>query len=231
MYKLFFIISLLVGMFITGCNQSSLEPEDENINPDYVNYTDEQENQADQDQDGGRFRVPVNPGREQNIFRYDNPEPGQNQQEANEMPNADKEQQDPKVENQPKSQQSNANFKQRVIELTNQARQENGVEPLSADQQVAEVAQKKSEDMSENNYFSHTSPTFGSTFDLLEDSGVEYSEALENIAAGQQSPQQVVKGWLNSEGHRKNILDPNVTHIGIGYDKDGNYWTQVFIKK
>lgn len=66
---------------------------------------------------------------------------------------------------------------------------------------------------------------------MLEDSGVEYSEALENIAAGQQSPQQVVKGWLNSEGHRKNILDPNVTHIGIGYDKDGNYWTQVFIKK
>ena len=61
--------------------------------------------------------------------------------------------------------------------------------------------------------------------------GVSYSAAGENIAMGQRSPEEVVKGWMDSPGHRENILKPGFTHIGIGYDKNGNYWTQQFITK
>ncbi|SEB09722.1 uncharacterized protein, YkwD family [Thalassobacillus cyri] len=122
-------------------------------------------------------------------------------------------------------------IQRQVVELTNQERKKNGLKPLKIDQEVTEVAQEKSEDMSENDYFSHNSPTYGSPFDMMKDFGVDYTRAAENIAAGQQTPESVVDGWMNSAGHRKNILNGQLTHIGVGYDKDGNYWTQMFIRK
>lgn len=132
---------------------------------------------------------------------------------------------------QQQSDQANGDFQQQVIDLTNKAREKNGLKPLKNSNDVEEVAQTKSEDMAKNDYFSHTSPTYGSPFDMLKEFGVNYSTAAENIAAGQQSPQSVVDGWLNSSGHRKNIMNKNITHIGVGYAKDGNYWVQMFIAK
>lgn len=118
-----------------------------------------------------------------------------------------------------------------VIDLTNKERQKNGLPPLKADASLSRVAQAKSNDMNAKHYFSHTSPTYGSPFDMMRDFGVTYRSAGENIAMGQPTAQQVVTAWMNSEGHRKNILSPNYTNIGVGYTKSGNYWSQMFIGK
>lgn len=120
---------------------------------------------------------------------------------------------------------------QQVIDLTNAERSKNGLPGLTMDNQLCGVAQKKSVDMQQNNYFSHTSPTYGSPFDMMRDFGVTYNSAGENIAQGQQTPQAVVQAWMNSEGHRKNILSNSFTHIGVGYEQNGNHWTQMFIGK
>ena len=119
----------------------------------------------------------------------------------------------------------------RVIELTNVQRRQNGLPDLKADTQLSGVAQKKSVDMKQNNYFSHTSPTYGSPFDMMRDFGVTYKTAGENIAQGQQTPEQVVDAWMKSQGHRENILSPKYTHIGVGYEAGGHHWTQMFIGK
>lgn len=120
---------------------------------------------------------------------------------------------------------------QQVIDLTNQQRKQNGLPALQADTKLISVAQKKSEDMQQKGYFSHTSPTYGSPFDMMRDFGVTYRSAGENIAQGQRTPQEVVQAWMNSEGHRKNILSRDFTHIGVGYDPAGHHWTQMFIGK
>lgn len=122
-------------------------------------------------------------------------------------------------------------FIQQVVDLTNRERTNNGLPPIAADTELQKAAQMKSDDMATNNYFSHTSPTYGSPFDMLRNLGIEYKVAAENIAQGQRSPQEVVTAWMNSEGHRKNILNRDITHIGVGHAASGNYWTQLFIKK
>ncbi|CAG9621650.1 CAP domain-containing protein [Sutcliffiella rhizosphaerae] len=120
---------------------------------------------------------------------------------------------------------------QKVIELTNAERRKNGLSDLKADASLSNVARDKSKDMQQNNYFSHTSPTHGSPFDMMRDYGISYNTAGENIAMGQRSPEEVVQAWMNSEGHRKNILNGQFTHIGVGYVEEGNYWTQMFTGK
>lgn len=152
--------------------------------------------------------------------------PQQQQQQAQ----APKQQQAP-AQQQQQPAQGISDFAQQVITLTNAERQKNGLKPLQADTQLSGVAQKKSEDMQKNNYFSHTSPTYGAPFDMMRDFGVTYRTAGENIAQGQQTPQQVVQAWMNSEGHRKNILNGQFTHIGVGFEKAGSHWTQMFIGK
>jgi len=96
------------------------------------------------------------------------------------------------------------------------------------------MARDKSADMRDHHYFSHQSPTYGSPFDMMKKYGISYTTAGENIAAGQTTPEEVVQAWMNSEGHRANILNPNYTAIGVGYVKGGSYgsyWTQDFIGK
>ena len=122
-------------------------------------------------------------------------------------------------------------IEQAVLDLTNAERQKAGLQPLQADRNLMNSARQKSTDMASNNYFSHTSPTYGSPFDQMKANGVTYKSAAENIAMGQRTAEEVVKGWMESPGHRQNILTPEFTHIGIGYDKNGNYWTQQFIQK
>ncbi|WP_163538508.1 CAP domain-containing protein [Gracilibacillus sp. YIM 98692] len=246
--RVFLLFSILCLFLIVACNQQSLEPEnEEGTNPEYVGFGGDQGGGDNPQITERRFRVPITPGKEQNIFgdedrytqRYQdgerNDENNQQQQQnlqQNQQQNQQQEQADQGNEPQGNTNQGKlGDFRQKVIDLTNQRRSENGAGNVSLDQELAEVAQKKSQDMAENNYFSHTSPTYGSPFNMLDQFGVDYTKASENIAAGQTSPEQVVESWMNSEGHRKNLLDPAVTHIGVGYASDGDYWTQLFIKK
>src|SRR5690625_815255 len=122
-------------------------------------------------------------------------------------------------------------FEQQVVELTNQERTKNGLQPLEVDYELSKVAREKSRDMQVNNYFDHNSPTYGSPFDMIRSYGINYRTAGENIAMGQRSPDEVVNAWMNSPGHRENILNSSFTHIGVGYVEQGNYWTQQFIGK
>ncbi|WP_242212716.1 CAP domain-containing protein [Bacillus cereus group sp. BfR-BA-01383] len=122
-------------------------------------------------------------------------------------------------------------FEQRVVELTNAERAKQGLPALQIDTELSKVARIKSEDMQKNNYFDHNSPTYGSPFDMMKKFGISYTSAGENIAQGQRTPEEVVQAWMNSAGHRANILNNSFTHIGVGYVESGNYWTQQFITK
>lgn len=122
-------------------------------------------------------------------------------------------------------------FESDVVALTNRERRQAGLNALEVDTSLSQVARQKSTDMQQQNYFSHTSPTYGSPFDMMRDFGITYRSAGENIAKGQTSPEEVVQAWMNSQGHRENILNANFTHIGVGYEQNGNHWTQMFITK
>ena len=111
----------------------------------------------------------------------------------------------------------------------NEIRQQNGLKPLTENWELSRVARYKSQDMLDNRYFSHTSPTYGSPFQMIKAFGLSYRTAGENIAKGYASPQAVVNCWMNSSGHRANILNVSYTQIGIGYVAQGNYWTQMFV--
>lgn len=122
-----------------------------------------------------------------------------------------------------------SNYEQKVAELVNIERQKNGLAPLTLDSAISKVARIKSKDMSDNNYFAHQSPTYGSAGDMLKQYGINWSAWGENIAAGQRTPEEVVNAWMNSEGHRANILSPNFSKIGVGYVNNGRpNWTQMF---
>jgi uncharacterized YkwD family protein/spore coat assembly protein SafA len=118
---------------------------------------------------------------------------------------------------------------QQVLDLVNQERAKVGLKPLQMDWELQRVARTKSQDMRNKGYFSHQSPTYGSPFDMMKQFGISYRTAGENIAQGQRNPQEVMNAWMNSSGHRANILKADFTHIGVGYEANGNYWTQMFI--
>lgn len=122
-------------------------------------------------------------------------------------------------------------FEQQVLTLTNAERAKQGLAALQADTKLMAAAREKSVDMQKNNYFSHTSPTFGSPFDRLKALGISYKSAGENIAQGQRTPAEVVQAWMDSPGHRANILNTSYTHLGVGFVENGYYWTQQFIQK
>lgn len=123
---------------------------------------------------------------------------------------------------------------EQVLSLVNQERSKAGLKPLQMDWELQRVARTKSCDMAQKGYFSHQSPTYGSPFDMMKQFGIQYKTAGENIASGQRTPEEVMQSWMNSSGHRANILKPEYTHIGVGYCKGGqmgHYWTQQFISK
>ncbi|MBQ8879972.1 MAG: SafA/ExsA family spore coat assembly protein [Clostridia bacterium] len=124
-----------------------------------------------------------------------------------------------------------AAYEKEVIRLVNVERQKAGLLPLQHDWELSRVARYKSQDMRDNGYFSHTSPTYGSPFQMIRSFGISYKSAGENIARGYTSPESVVNGWMNSSGHRANILNSSFTHIGVGYVTEGSYWTQMFIMR
>lgn len=122
-------------------------------------------------------------------------------------------------------------YEQEVIRLVNVIRAENGLNQLTYDWELSRVARIKSQDMKDNRYFAHNSPVYGTPFQMIKNFGISYRSAGENIAMGYRTPQAVVNGWMNSSGHRANILNASYTHIGVGYVADGSYWTQMFISK
>lgn len=120
-----------------------------------------------------------------------------------------------------------------VIRLVNVERNKVGRSPLTTNNQVSNVARLKSQDFIDNNYFSHNSPTYGTPFNMLKSFGISFTAAAENIASGQRTAAEVMKSWMNSSGHRENILSPTYNQIGVGVARDNNgniYWTQMFIR-
>lgn len=120
-------------------------------------------------------------------------------------------------------------FENEVIRLVNEIRVKNGLSALNTNWELSRIARYKSQDMVSNRYFSHTSPTYGSPFQMIKSFGLTYQSAGENIAYGQTTPQAVVNAWMNSSGHRANILNSSYKQIGVGYVANGHYWTQLFI--
>lgn len=121
-----------------------------------------------------------------------------------------------------------------VIRLTNLERVKNGLPELKSNWELSRVARYKSADMRDNKYFGHTSPVYGGPFQMISDFGIWYSAAGENIAKGYASAAAVVQGWMNSSGHRANILNAGYTHIGVGLAIDSygtKTWTQMFIRE
>lgn len=123
-------------------------------------------------------------------------------------------------------------FEKRVLELVNIERAKHGLSALQWSSELASVARAHSKDMHERGFFSHTNPDGKSPFDRIKAAGIKYSYAAENIAAGQSTPEAVVEGWMNSKGHRENILNGNLKYLGVGfYEASGGYkyyWTQNF---
>lgn len=120
---------------------------------------------------------------------------------------------------------------QQMIDFVNEARKAAGLQPLSPDSKLAEVARAKSKDMIDHNYFSHQSPTYGSPFEMMQKFGIKYSTAGENIACNQ-SVQAAHEALMNSPGHRENILNASFTQIGIGIvdgGQCGKMFTQMFV--
>ena len=120
-----------------------------------------------------------------------------------------------------------------VFNLINTQRLNNGLSVLQIDEETQKVARIKAQDMVDNNYFSHTSPTYGSPFDMLKSFKISYKSAGENIA-GNSSNSGVVNAWMNSEGHRANILNNSFNYTGIGVvssPKYGKMYVQMFLGK
>lgn len=123
---------------------------------------------------------------------------------------------------------------EQVLLLVNAQRSKNGLKDLTLSSELTNLAKMKAQDMADKNYFSHTSPTYGTPFEMLQQYGISYKAAGENIAAGQKTAEAVMESWMNSSGHRANILSSSYTELGVGYVKGGSYgteWVQLFIGK
>jgi uncharacterized protein YkwD len=116
----------------------------------------------------------------------------------------------------------------RVVALVNAERAAAGCRPLAVSDALTTAAQGHSDDMSANDYFSHTSLDGATASDRAEAAGFQGTALGENIAAGQRTPEDVMGAWMGSEGHRANILNCDYTVIGVGLNVDGWYWTQMF---
>lgn len=120
-----------------------------------------------------------------------------------------------------------------VIKLVNDERTKAGRPSVTENNELSSIARLKSEDFIKNNYFSHNSPTYGTPFDMMRQFGINFTAAAENIASGQKTAEEVMETWMNSSGHRANVLNSTYNQIGVGVARDSNgnlYWTQMFIK-
>ncbi|HIS65452.1 MAG TPA: hypothetical protein IAA83_08805 [Candidatus Avoscillospira avistercoris] len=122
-----------------------------------------------------------------------------------------------------------SSLERQVVALVNQERAAYGLSPLTLSADLSDGARLKSQDMRDSRYFDHNSPTYGTPFEMMRSLGITYRAAAENIAMGYRTAEAVVNGWMNSPGHRANILSDKYTEIGVGH-VDG-YWTQWFVNR
>lgn len=123
----------------------------------------------------------------------------------------------------------NTSYIKQVVNLVNAERTKAGLKPLSASAGLEKAAAVRQKEIQRS--FSHTRPDGKDFSTVLKESGISYQTAGENIAYGQRNPKEVVDGWMNSAGHRANILNANFGSIGVGYGQDSNgtpYWVQLF---
>ncbi|EQF09492.1 CAP domain-containing protein [Clostridioides difficile] len=226
-----------------NCNNTN-KPEDNN-NSDSTNKPDNnkpESNKPEDNNNSGSTNKPNNNKPESNkpednnnsgsTDKPDNNKPESNKPEDNNNNNSDSTNKPDDNNNSGSTSESFSAYQKEVVDLVNIERAKAGLNPLTLDSSISNVATKKSQDMIDNNYFSHNSPTYGSPFDMLKKFGISYKTAGENIAMGQKTPKEVVNAWMNSEGHRKNIMNPNFSKIGVGVaQKSGGsiYWTQIFV--
>ncbi|AXU80262.1 TPA: CAP domain-containing protein [Clostridioides difficile] len=207
-----------------NCNNTN-KPEDNN-NSDSTNKPDNnkpESNKPEDNNNSGSTNKPDNNKPESNKPE-DNNNSGSTDKPDNNKPDDNN--------NSGSTSESFSAYQKEVVDLVNIERAKAGLNPLTLDSSISNVATKKSQDMIDDNYFSHNSPTYGSPFDMLKKFGISYKTAGENIAMGQKTPKEVVNAWMNSEGHRKNIMNPNFSKIGVGVaQKSGGsiYWTQIFV--
>ncbi|EQI56950.1 sporulation protein [Clostridium sp. HMSC19A11] len=204
-----------------NCNNTN-KPEDNN-NSDSTNKPDNNKPESNKPEDNNNSGSTDKP---------DNNKPESNKPEDNNNNNSDSTNKPDDNNNSGSTSESFSAYQKEVVDLVNIERAKAGLNPLTLDSSISNVATKKSQDMIDNNYFSHNSPTYGSPFDMLKKFGISYKTAGENIAMGQKTPKEVVNAWMNSEGHRKNIMNPNFSKIGVGVaQKSGGsiYWTQIFV--
>ena len=116
---------------------------------------------------------------------------------------------------------------EQVFSLVNSEREAAGKKALILDEKLCEAAQARAKELGKS--FSHTRPDGSSCFSILDEYGIRYGTAGENIAWGQSTPEEVMKSWMNSSGHKANILSSSYTRIGIGYDPSTNSWVQLFV--
>lgn len=166
---------------------------------------------------------------EENNNNQNKPESPKTPEEKPEQP------QQPQNPTKPEEQNNSSNtsissVEREVARLVNLERQKAGLAPLTLSEELSKVARIKSQDMAYKNYFSHTSPTYGDPFQMMRSFGIKFGYAGENIAKGYRGPESVMNGWMNSSGHRANILNANFKKIGVGYveARGTTYWTQLF---
>lgn len=140
-------------------------------------------------------------------------------------PETDKPETDAPETDAPDADSTAAAYAAQVIELVNEERAKEGLSALQSDEKAAAAAQVRAEEILVS--FSHTRPDGRSCFTALDEAGASYRTAGENIALGQRTPEEVVNAWMDSEGHRKNILSSSFKAIGVGYSENG--WVQLFI--
>lgn len=177
-------------------------------------------------QNGGQQNNSQQNSNPQDNSQQDNKPQNNNQQSSNQQ---QEKPQNPNSGNQGNIQTGKA---AEVLNLVNKERNKVGLPSLKLDSQLNNLAQMKAEDMAKKGYLSHNSPTYGSAFDMMKEYGVSYKTAGENIAKGQKSSDSVMRAWMNSSGHRANILNSGYTRLGVGYatDAKGNtYWVQMFV--
>lgn len=121
-------------------------------------------------------------------------------------------------------------FEKEVVRLVNIEREKIGVAPLKLHTKLSYVSRLKSLDMQTLGYLSHQSPTYGNVGQMLAQFEIYNIAWGENIAQGQTTPAEVMRSWMNSPGHKRNLLNATFTHIGVGHTLPGNYWTQNFIR-
>ena len=175
---------------------------------------------------GDWWEIPLRPGEELPAQPPEEETPPAQEAPPQETPDEDPPQETPDESEESGGVQEAA---EAVASLVNAARRDAGLSELELDADLCAAAQARAQEIAQS--FSHTRPDGSSCFTILEEFGISYRAAGENIAMGQRTPEEVMDGWMNSSGHRANILNGTFPSIGVGYYVDGAgaaHWVQIF---